>query len=650
METGMIKETYTQDLADGEYYSKWQEYNLTMDQNNERCAGYILHWNANDSRPTSEFYFVNNDGTTNKNIRLAVQSNDLARVNCNWIETKLDYTGGTWIYFFCQSYHADDFVDTKGYYLAYFDVTMTNKFKWYTANQEINAMDVNYNTREIWYTRNGTHAIYKVTYTGDTEVNYSEDDYTSDLGGIAVLPSGDVIFANAQDLHRLSSIGIYMPEYKLSYIVLDGDGSEAIWAIDGQSVGRLYLYGEKAGTWDFKVDVNLPSSMEAVPGGAWVKCAGESGDSGVMMRYISKENKRIEYEYPLASYCKAAILYESYDHPLYTEKMPVTTDSVWPTLPWNKVNLEGFLTSEDRYYQLRTTFRRQEPIERYPEFVIDSGQDFFSDDNFEQTSSTPNQLLWGNWLNKPSLERIYVETDTNQLVLVNDQGGTEDAYIDTSNRMVVAKGSDGHIDVRVSYKFGDGDGIISGVDENIYIYLFSAQSNYEGKYIATRFKISSSPETSNSTMYSDTGNGSWREEWNSEIGTDYYEGEFRLYWNGTYFYPYVRKDSSSSWAGSVDSEAANTSNLGNYFYVRIVASRNSSILKLNSFNVYNGTAYYYTDTPQVSAIYKQQLVKVEDIYPNNYKNIYFRTYASKDLDITANNELDMKVRWRTPVY
>lgn len=652
--SGDVKENGSQLFFPAERYSRYTEYNITVDQKTERYAGVAQHHYASDSRSTADLYLFVNFGTDHRYIRLAYQSTSQTRINYDWLETKLDYSGGMWVRFFCSSYHSGDFVNNKGYYLCYFDPELVNKFKWWTTANNIGALDINYDTKQLWYTRQDDAAIYKINTNGDIEIDWSEPDYSYDLGGIAVLPSGNLIFANDKDLHRLSSAGIYMPEYflegvagdKLSYIVLDEDGSEAIWAIDGQSVGRLFLYGEYAGKWDFKVDVPLPIRMDAVEGGVWVRSVGESGDSGILMRFISKANKRIDFTYEPSSRCQPGIIYQTTKHPNYTKKMPIATDTIWSALPWKKANIEGFLSNEDRYYQLRLTLRRQEPIERYPEFVIDKDQDFFNSDNFEQSSSTPFQLLWGDWRDRPALDRVYVDTTEHKLALINDVGGTLNAFISTKDRLVVSRDADGIIDVRVKFKFGEGDGIESGVSENIYIYLFSVDENFEGKYMATRFLLATPSTTGTSRIYS-AFNDNWS-PYNFNANSGYYEGELRLYWNGSVVYGHVRSSDTAGWV--TDGANCTPSVVGNNFYVQIVGDRNSSSLKLDYFLVYQARSFYYSDTPRIYSVNKQQLIKIPAIAPNSSKNVYLRTYVPKDLEIEAQYNMDMNVRWRVPVY
>lgn len=638
------------------YYSVWKDYRVVYDQITQRWAGFVTHTN-NHSYSTAELYIFNNVGTTSsKTYRLSYQSTGAVPIAFSFKELKLDITGGMWIYLYCQAYHSGDFIHSTGYFLAYFDVDLNNTFKWFTMEEEIGKMDVDYNGKYVWYTRPSTAAIYKVDVAGDIQVNFIDEDVTYNLGGIAVMPDANLMFANGKDLHRVKYNGIYLPEYfmegvvetRIDYIVLDGDGSETIWTIEGMTVGLLYIAGEKKGTYDFRVTIDYPTRMIAVSGGVWVTCADMAGQGGTVMRFISKENRRVDVEYRPSYVSTPGLLYQSYDHPNYAAKLPINTDTVWSTLPWKKIALNGFLSTEDQYYQLRVVFRRQEPIERYPEFITDSNRIFFSDDSFEQTSSMPDRLLWGNWLNFPALSRVYVDTTEKKLVLTPEAGNALDAFIDTKDRLVVSRGADGILDIRVRYTFGAGNGINSGKAEYLYLYAYSIEPGYSGKNIGVYLYIPANPAST--TGYTYTGvNDVWSSwPYGGFQSLNVYDGELRLYWDGATVQGQWRAP-NGTFAGSYTYNNIAPSTVGNYFYIKIVSSRNSSQVKLDNFDIYSGYTYYYTESPLIKSIYKQELLEIKDIYPNNHKNVYVKTYVPKDLDIGSSYDMDMKVRWRVPV-
>jgi hypothetical protein len=655
LSTQSIKETSSWSFLSCSSYSIWKDYRVVFDPITERWVGYVTHTN-NNSYSTAELYIFNNVGTTSsKTYRIAYQSTTGIPVNFVWRELKLDNTGGIWVYFYCQAYHTGDFVHSTGYFLAYFDVNLNNTFKWFSMTEDISKIDVDYNTRCVWYTKPGTSAIYRLDVIGDIQVNFVDEDTNYDLGGIAVLPDSSLIFANGKDLHRLKYNGIYLPEYfikdvvdtRIDYIVLDGDGSDAIWTIEEMTVGRLYISGDKRGTYDFKVILDYPSRMIPVSGGVWVTCSAMDGLGGVVMRFISKENRRIDAEYRPNYVSSPGLLYQQCDHSNYVKKMPIAIDTTWSTLSWRKVSIQGFLTSEDQYYQLRIVLRRQEPVERYSGFISDASQSFFSDDSFAQTSNIPNRILWGNWLNYPNNDRVYVDSSTEKLVLTSDFGGTQNSFIETKDRMVVSRDANGILDIRLKYTFGSGDGVNSGKSEYLYLYAYSIEPGYYGHNIGAYIYIPSNSPSSANFVYVGV-DESWT-NWPNNGGwttLNMYDGEIRLYWDGSNAYGQWR-DPDGTFAGGQKSAAPG--NIGNYFYIKVISSRNSSQVKIDDFDVYNGYTYYYTESPKIESIYKQELLEIKDVYPNNHKNVYVKTYVSKDMNIASDYDIDMKVRWRIPV-
>ena len=83
--------------------------------------------------------------------------------------------------------------------------------------------------------------------------------------------------------------------------------------------------------------------------------------------------------------------------------------------------------------------------------------------------------------------------------------------------------------------------------------------------------------------------------------------------------------------------------------MQIESDRNGSQVKIDNFDIYSGDVYYYAESPQITSIHKQELLEVKDIYPNNHKNVYVKTYVPKDLEIDHRYDMDMKVRWRIPI-
>ena len=651
-ETQTIKEESSWNiLSTGRFEDIITGYETFFDLDTERWAGYI-GITGTDSRAAGQLFIFNNVGTsTNVYLMIAHKSSN-SSVNFSWRELKLDYLGGMWVYFFCQSYDASEFVDASGYFLAYFDSDLNNTFKWYSTREEIGSLYVNYNSRDVWYTIPETGRIYKVTSTGSIEVNYIDEDTTGDLGGIAVLSNDYLLYANGQDLHQLKNTGIYysdglmedVAEDKISYIALDGDGSEAIWVIDGQYVGYLYMSGENKGAYAFRVLVDYPIKLTAVEDGVWVHCGDVDAGVASVMKYISKENRKVDISYTASNNGIPGLLYRTHNHVDYISSTPISIDTLWSSLAWSTVPLESYLTSEDGYYQLKIFLRRQEPIERYPEFITDATQGFLYEDDFDQTSTTPNKLLWGYWRDQDigdGLDRVYVDTGINGLQLVN--GGAYNAYINTKQRTVYSRGTS-NLEIRIDYKIGAGNGAASGVVEKLYVSLYSVQLD---KYVGGYLYIPTDPSSSAVLVYGDKNGDTDSNSYGTTLNA--YEGTIQILWNSSDSFSFGWRTVGSTGSFFTKSFSVTSTSIGDYFYLEISSDSNGSSVLIKNVDLYSGDPLFYTDTPMINAVYRQELVKIEDIYPNNYKNVYVRTYISPNLEVESYYDMDMKVRWRVPV-
>jgi hypothetical protein len=651
LETKALKEDSVWSFLSCSSYSNWRDYGVKYDQLTERWFGFCVHWGTTTYYTNkSQLILFNNVGKNANTYILSTHSENGTAITYEWIDHKCDHTGGIWVYFYCMSYSSGAFVHSTGYYLAYFDSSLSVVFKWYSVYRDISSFDVDYEGRFVWYNRATSSAIYKIAYDGKIEVNFIHLEHTNNLGGIVVLKDGGVLFSNGKDIHRLKYNGLFLPEYslrnvtneKITHMAIDNNDYNAIWVIFGMSVGKLYVFGERAGEFDFSIILDRPSSLEVLDDGVWVRCSDISSGS-IVMNYISKKDRKVTMSHFPSGNSLPGILYQSFDNPLYAKKLPVITDNVWSELVWKKVSTDGYLSSEDKYYQVRLKFIGQAPIEKYPEFVSDVNQKYISYDNFNQLSSTPNQLLWGNWRDKPELNRVYVKTESSKLSLIQVPSTNVNSFINTSKRMLVGRNNDGLLDVRIKYKIGSGNGVSSGKLENLYLYLYNPSVSSNFPYILTRLYIPN--DTSSSRIYvgSSTGSSNF-----ANLGSyiNHYEGELRIYWNGSTLYG-QRRSEGGSFSGS--SISANEGVVGKYFYCEILCDRNGSNVEIDEFSVFQGHTYHYSGSKKVRSIYKQKSIEIKDIYPNNYKSIYVKVQVPINSDVSDYGSVDMKVRWKVPV-
>lgn len=654
LENGNIKED-SLSYFDTCFLSSWREYRVSFDRLTERWFGFCVCWGTSSNSYDGELILFNHIGTNFKTYVLAEHSEPGEGLTYKWIENKCDYTGGVWIYFYCLSYRSSDFVHSTGYYLAYFSSTLSPVFSWYSDYRDVHSLDVDYNSRCVWYTRDHSNAICRVYVDGTMHVNFSSLEDTNDLGGIVVLRDGGVLFANGNDIHRLELDGTFLPEYtlrdvvnsKITHMELDVDDENSIWVIFGLSVGRLYVFGENAGSFDFSIILDRPSGLTVDGGGVWVRCA--DPDSGnVVMNYVSKiDRKVIRTLIPTMNSSYPGVLYQDFTHKDYVKKLPIATDNTWSALTWSKVSTSSFLSLDDRYYQVKLKFRRQDPIEKYPTFISDASLEFINSDSFNQESTTPNQLLWGNWTDKPNLNRVFVDTVTGKLKLIHFPDSNYSSFIQTSKRLLIGRNGSGLFDVRIKYKIGNGNGVASGKEENLYMYFYNPSVVATYPYFYVRLNINSTGTTNR--VYAGGGGGSSTINTNIDsVGTSLnaYEGELRAYWDGSTLYGQMRP-LGGSFSGTQTSLSENQ--VGKYFYCHIINIRTGSNAELDDFEVLQGHSYYYSDSNKVNYISTQKLLEVKDIYPNNFKSIYLKAHVPVGLDVQDYGNVDLKVRWRIPV-
>ena len=94
----------------------------------------------------------------------------------------------------------------------------------------------------------------------------------------------------------------------------------------------------------------------------WVRCSDldeSSLSATTVMKYIPKQSKEVDYSYSQGYSACPCLFYQNYSNINYVDKLPIPYDSVWSTLPWEKVSTGGYLGKEEDYYQLRIYMYRE---------------------------------------------------------------------------------------------------------------------------------------------------------------------------------------------------------------------------------------------------------------------------------------------------
>lgn len=657
-ETQTVKESNTSQSIELSQYTPLSKYMLYMDEATEKWCG-IFSTYGNDYRAHAETRLFVNDGSGYKNTRLSVQSNQGEYgMSCFYKDIKMESAGGLWVLFYHQGYNTGDFCNQTGYFLAHFDEDLNNTFKWYNRLDHIKCIDVDYIHLFCWYIRTDNDTIYKIDTNGNSIANFAEDGYTAYLSALSALPDNQGIwFVNGLDLHRLNYNGTLLENYSIEEafdyqptdIAIEGDGSEYLWVIENQTVGRFHLTGDKKGQYDFQVDTVYPNQLHPTSNGCWVYCLDAESQGSSFIRFIPTVDKRVTIERSFSNSVRPAFLQLDYTNENYTSKMPIAPDTVWSSLPWHKVAVDSFLLNESKYLQTRVTLRRKEAYEVYEDLA--PGTDFMYEDTFEQSSAEPNQLMWFDWRDKNAgtgLDRVYVDTVNDELVMLPSDVQAN-AYIRTRDRVLVAADDvTGDFEFRVKYRIGDGpSGGPTGKEEYIYLYAYSANPGYEGEFLGGYLRIRDYDQYAWTYARISTASTSFYSSGKGDGRTDFYEGELRLYAddNGILYFQ-VAPGTSGSFTGI---DQSNWKTCGSRWYLQISTSHNGSPIHIDKAWIRQGRKLFYTDTPRISSLNNQELLELENVYPNSSKSVYVRTQVPQSQSTAPNYDADLKVRWRVPI-
>lgn len=636
----------------------WHAYGVVIDRNTYRYG----IWNctkSTDSRFQSYLYLFNVYGSTVKYKTLASSPYGGIPVNFYFREMILDSYGGMWVYFFAQNDGTSYFVDAAGYYLVYFNSSFSDSFKWFSTTDTIGGLSSNYADRNLWYTTPDSLTISKIDIYGVVLLEFKDVDYTNSLGPIYVLNSGDVVFSNGGDIHYMRESGAVIPEmsiYNVSetsieYIVPENDGYEFVWIISDLKVSRVFVGDYRKGEIDFSVDgIGIPISMEVVSGGVWVKCS-ESDVSGVtVMKYISIENRRVDYSYNTGKDAKPGILYIDIHDKDYVRKSTELEGNQWNSVPWKKVSLYNHTISNDNYYQLRISMHRDGVYKAWPDVTLDPYVVCKDSDYFYQDSSTPDRIMWGSWSGYPGDSRVYIDTASGIMNL--SSGGPDDTFVSTANRVVYSTDDSGKLNIIVGYKIKNGNvGVATGVAEDVYVELLCVDQDYYGYNLRAHFRIAANPVTGGSDIfvgrYVPTGG-----EYGTSAGAvlTNYDGELIIS---------IDKLASSVKAGQRNSglgawtyttvvnytEAA----CGKYFLLKVKSVRTGSNLSLKYVYMANGRAFNYISGPIVEDIFTQKAITLSGIQPYSSKDVYMRLSANDEYILPNSTSVNLDVKWKVPV-
>jgi len=633
-------------------------YNLRVDSVGERwvghvCEGYLTGYGSGNN------WFISGPLDSANYLEMNRASSYNA-ILLTWYDCRIVSTGGFWVHFFSEGGNTSLPAYRPGYYLMYLDADLNILFTWYEISQlPIGKFDADYDDKYLWYTLPDTATVVKLSNSGEVLLTYVDEDILGNVGGIAVMPDKGIMVSNGKDIHRIKSSGLYLPEYSLydvsdeniSYLVLDEDGSEAVWIIDGLFVARLYVSGEHKGTYDFKIEMVFPVYLVPTPDGVLVYCADTSDlANGSMSGFISKISRRLEvYRAPAYNVTGSSpgIIYQKYTEENYLSKTPLSIDPYWSNLEWYKISTDNYIFSEDQYYQIRLLLKDQKPIDRYPELITDPTVTYVNSDSFDNGNIRPRDVFWGDWKNYPALDRVYVDTAINDLIMTPDWTTSTNSYISTKDRVVFGLAAAGVLDILIYYKFGE-NGVATGRNERFYLDAYSVSDGFEGEWIKFYWNIPH-PYTSDSRAYyrDSVGNPSYTQRVIIYDSLNLYDSVFRLYITSTHYRIYWLSEGTWDYGGY--EIPIGTNDLGDLFYFVLTHYSQSSQMVVKNFYLNQGYAYHYKDNQLIKSINQSNLLEISNIYPNTSKNAYVKTQVPETSSVGSDYSVDLKVNWKVPV-
>jgi hypothetical protein len=619
----------------GSYLAFWDHF-ITQQPGTDRWALFAYmggtSWNSYDQI----YLYINVGESTNYTLHL-IGHNDRYEnpISYSWRHLEFETDGGIWIYFFGASYSTSHWVNATGYYLAHFDNTLTQTFKFYNQNDFIVQLAVDYNTKHVWYTDFNSDIIQKVATDGTVAVRVTDNVDT--LGGITVLSDSKVWHANRTHIYKLDYDGTELDSIEdiasdiFKYMAVDPVDENYLWVIDGFFVKRVLVEGTERGRLDINVNAGEPLRLFPDDSGCWVQIGDLDIPSQSYWKYISKAARKIVHEYTPYRFSKPGHIDYTYDDEQYLGLLPIDIDVNWPPLDWDKVAHSYYYMSEDAYQQVRVVMERQSVQDRYG---VPAGENYTDIDEFNQADGDPAKIqLWNSWSDG-------ITVSGSRLVI---PATTTYKGINTAKRMILGPGS---FTAEFDYVIGDGVSETGGA-EYIYLKIYPIDEGFEGMSHHALLYLNSPAASSRSTLYIQLNNGSY----SNHLHIDNYArwaGTLRFWYNNTRFESYLYDPISDVWR-YINSHDWPNGTYGSYFYVEMgCTSYSNTPLYISRFRVVSAdNRFYYTDSPHVTSVHTQKEVEIYPVSPGVPTNAYVKAQVPNNSSISTANS-DLRVRWRIP--
>jgi hypothetical protein len=605
-------------------------FRVHIDKKTDRWAT-LVHTTRAEYSTNYYTYVITRDGLTGTtySTNLLLLTNNSYTTSFDNVE--LDTFGGVWIYYYSSKNSSSYYTDTVGYHLGYFHRGMSQGFHLSHERRTIEACSVVYDTGELWYLDSVLQQVIKIDYDGNNKAQYQTEEGT--FYAVQSTEDGGCWFSLDGDLHRLDSDGILVETIEgpgvtesITQLALDVSDSTKMWFADGEYLVWYDMVNEKI---DMRIDVGQAMTIQALPSGAFCFCGDDYN------RYITKSNRRIEKEYYFGAktICGAMESTHEEDTPS-TNDLPIPIDSDWNDLDWNVVSPDTYTLPDYKYHQVRVSLLAGNVDTVYGE---ESAGTWDVDDEFDGESDHPYNSRWD-----------YVD---DRITLISGstmfkKDGSGDPYITSKNKWYLRKDS---VDLRVEWQFKD---VAWPYDQNMYIYMYGADvatGEYNGTYMYAYLHRSTNTRV---YWYIYVKNGYDYDSYTySYTDTSYVtdHATLRLRTSGDRAYCQWYDHNTGSWMGEIYRDGVNNM-ISPYFYVHIKSLDGYENVYLNKFQRVAGTFYVAQDSPVLQGMYLQTPTVVEDIWPQQYKNLYMKT-SMANANSTSNGQYssNINVWWDVPV-
>jgi hypothetical protein len=357
-ESDDLPSTYLYAVYSGKSKRTYKQY-LDISPENKNNFAFIVHyWPLDESTndvldpEQSQYLIVGKyiDGNFNYDKLIGTDSGSWSHIAITYLRfISLDKNNGVWCYFYYKkntdSGSYNEWI-SDGYHLMYYDSDFSRTIHTEDASTDfIHRLSLDYENDHIWYESISSNSVIKLDNTNTVLASYSSE--IDGLNGIAALPDGGCWFANKTKLMRIDSNGNKIDEVQtniVNIIDIEIDGDDALWIANTEGIHRIFIDGRE----HFFVPLITVDTIKATDLGLWVQC------TDATIKYIKRDLQGIYKTLDKYRGMVGSMDIEvggTYNGELF----PVSHDTYWNSLEWDKVGIEGYMLPEYYYHQVRLT-------------------------------------------------------------------------------------------------------------------------------------------------------------------------------------------------------------------------------------------------------------------------------------------------------